>query len=60
MALTFYWDILPLLLGSLLNFCLGAYALTKGGEPAARTFGWMSLALVSLLQHFLYVPVARI
>lgn len=45
MELTFYWDILPLLLGSLLNFCLGGYALSRGGESAARTFGWMSLAL---------------
>tara|TARA_R110002072_G_scaffold1780_13_gene14988 strand:- start:71903 stop:73417 length:1515 start_codon:yes stop_codon:yes gene_type:complete len=45
MTFTFYWDILPLLFGSFLNFWLGAYALTKGTESTARTFGWMSLAL---------------
>lgn len=44
-SMIFYWDILPLLVGSLINFGIGGYALSKGYEKTAKTFGWMCLAL---------------
>lgn len=43
--MTFYWDIVPLIVGSLGNLGLGIYALIRPGESARRVFGLLCLSL---------------
>lgn len=44
-VMAFYWNILPLLIGCLVNFALGAYALARPINGPRVTFGLMSLAV---------------